>query len=173
MAHETENYPAETGANKIAEINPDLNSQGTSPTWDRLGNNGDLPPFFNPGEEAKRKGFVAVFLCNSPRKETPSKYKPGMNQLWFDIQSDQQTYTWTIDQISLLIELKKHQPLVGKALRVQLVPVDEAFRQRMPRYRGKERYLVEDVTPPGALSLAKEAGSPNQNMVQGPIPAVA
>ncbi len=173
MANETQNYPAENGTNAIPENNPDRNKEAVCPTWEHLGNGNEFPPFFNPGEDLKRKGFIAVFLCNDPRRETPSKYKPGMNQLWFDIQNDQQTYTWTIDQISLLLELKRHEPLAGKALRIQLVPVDETFRQKMPSYRGKDRYLVEDVTPSDGLTIAKPPISPAQTVASEAAPAVA
>ena len=168
MANEIENYPAEVGTHTMPEVAPESGTTEPCPAWDRLGNFGEFPPFFNPREELKRRGFVAVFLCNRPKRETPSKFKPGSTQCWFDIQTNQKIYTWTIDQITLLRELKQHEPLAGKALKVQLVPVDEAFKQRMPSYRGKDRYSVEDVTPPGGITIAS-----GQNSVAPPISAEA
>ena len=58
--------------------------------------------------------------------------------------------TWTISQISLLLELKKHAPLGGKRFSIQLVRVDEDFQRRRPHYKGKDRYIVSPLeeTPP-------------------------
>ena len=49
MAHETENYPAEIGANKIPEVNPELSSQGTQPDLGQIGKQRRLTAFFQSG----------------------------------------------------------------------------------------------------------------------------
>ncbi len=107
-----------------------------------------MPPFFSPGEELKRKGFQVRFLSDYPRKETPSAFNQNARELWFDIDFEGQVMTWTISQISLLVELKRHAPLGNKFFSIKLVPVDEEFKQRRPKYRGKERYEVTVVTAP-------------------------
>jgi len=115
--------------------------EGDCPTWQRLGTPDHLPPFFNPTEEIKRNGFQVKFLADEPRKESENPFT-GNQELWFDIEHDGKVKTWTISQISLLMELKKHAPLRGKSFTVKLVPVDEEFRTVRPKYRGKDRYVV-------------------------------
>ena len=115
---------------------------GGASTWDKIGTGLDLPPFFKPSEELKRKGFSVTFLCNEPRKESDNIYTQNKD-LWFDVAVDGQIMTWTISQISLLTELKKNAPLAGKTFAISLVPVDEVFRQKLPKYKGKDRYDVQ------------------------------
>ena len=118
--------------------------EGECPTWKKLGTPDQLPPFFNPTEEIKRSGFQVKFLADDPRRERESPFT-GNQELWFDIEDEGQVKTWTISQISLLMELKKHAPLKGKSFKVQLVPVDEKFKKVRPKYRGKDRYVVTPV----------------------------
>ena len=65
---------------------------GTQPTgcpsWDNMGNRGDLPPFFRPTEEMKRGGFEVTFLTDGPRKETKNNFDSSARDLWFDILYD-------------------------------------------------------------------------------------
>lgn len=112
------------------------------PTWNQLGAGEMMAPFFNPKEELKRKGFKVTFLGDGPRKETENSFNPGTKELWFDILYQGQIMTWTINQISLLLELKRYAPLTGKEFLVQLVPVDDEFKKLRPNYRGKDRYQV-------------------------------
>ncbi len=150
MARENEIYPAEVGTEEIGQTQP-----GTlCPTWEKLGVGNDLPPFFSPNEEMKRSGFTVRFLSDQPRKESPSVFNPSAHELWFDIVFDGQVMTWTISQISLLLELKKHEPLGGKFFFIQLVPVDEAFKQLRPKYKGKDRYVITPAADPKELSAA-------------------
>ena len=144
MARENEINTAEAGTEQKGPIS----SNTVCPTWEKLGSGGDLPPFFSPNEEMKRSGFVVRFLSDQPRKESPSVFKPNTQELWFDIVYEGEVMTWTISQISLLLELKKHEPLGGKFFQVQLVPVDEAFKERWPKYKGKDRYVITAVADP-------------------------
>ena len=122
---------------------------GTQPTgcpsWDNMGNSGDLPPFFRPTEEMKRTGFEVTFLVDGPRKETENNFDSNARDLWFDISYQGKEMTWTICQISLLSELKKHSPLKDKTLVICLVPVTEEFRRKRPKYKGSERYQVAET----------------------------
>ena len=120
-------------------------AESPCPSWDSLGLNSDLPPFFSPNEALKRAGFQVKFLSDHPRKESPSAFQPDKPELWFEVEYDGQVMTWTISQISLLLELKKHAPLGNKIFHIQLVPVDEAFKNRRPKYKGKDRYVVAVV----------------------------
>ncbi len=115
------------------------------PTWDGMGISGDLPPFFKPTEDMKRNGFEVIFLSDGPRRETENNFDKNSKDLWFDISYQDKEMTWTISQISLLSELKKHSPLKEKILRIRLVPVTEEFRKKRPKYRGSERYQVEEI----------------------------
>ena len=121
---------------------------GTQPTgcpsWDNMGNSGDLPPFFRPTEEMKRTGFEVTFLVDGPRKETENNFDSNARDLWFDISYQGKEMTWTISQISLLSELKKYSPLKDKTVFVRLVPVTEEFRRKRPKYKGSERYEVSE-----------------------------
>lgn len=94
------------------------------PTWDALGDQAKMSPFFSPNEELKRTEFVASLLANGPRKETENPFS-GNRELWFDIEYQGQKHTWIISQIRLLAELKRMAPLTGKKLHVRLVPVDD------------------------------------------------
>lgn len=141
MAEENQNMAAGEGT---GISNPTEDSNSGCPTWDNLGGGTELPPFFSPREELKRQGFTVKFLTDKPRKETPSVFDSRSMELWFDIEYQGRLMTWTISQISLLLELKKHAPLKGKEFFIQLVPVDEEFKKARPQYKGKDRYRVED-----------------------------
>ena len=119
-------------------------NQTDCPTWDALGPDNEMPPFFSPNEELKRNGFTVKFLTDSPRKETDSPFSDN-KELWFDVKYQSQKMTWTISQISLLAELKRQAPLAGKSLRIRLIPVDEEFKKRWPKFRGRDRYQVMPV----------------------------
>lgn len=147
MAEENQNMAAREGT---GSSNPTGDSISECPTWDNLGGGTELPPFFSPREELKRQGFTVRFLTDRPRKETPSAFDSRSMELWFDIEYQGRLMTWTISQISLLLELKKHAPLKGKGFFIQLVPVDEEFRRVRPQYKGKDRYLVQEVPAEGA-----------------------
>ena len=119
--------------------------ESACPTWEALGGGLEMPPFFSPGEEMKHRGFQVKFLTDGPRKESPNPWDETGRELWFDIEHQGKKMTWTISQISLLVELKRLAPLAGKTLSIELVPVDDKFRQKWPRFRGKERYEVKLV----------------------------
>jgi len=142
MAEENHNMAAGEGT---GSSNPTGDSISGCPTWDNLGGGTELPPFFSPREELKRQGFTVKFLTDKPRKETPSAFDSRSMELWFDIQYQGRLMTWTISQISLLLELKKLAPLKGKEFFIQLVPVDEEFKRARPQFRGKDRYLVKSA----------------------------
>jgi len=127
------------------DSNNGIDEQSGCPTWHNLGGGAELPPFFSPREEMKRQGFTVRFLTDNPRRETPSAFDSRSMEFWFDIQYQGRTMTWTISQISLLLELKKHPPLKGKTFFIQLVPVDDEFKRMRPQYKGKDRYLVIDA----------------------------
>jgi len=119
-------------------------NQTNCPTWEALGSDSEMPPFFSPNEELKRKGFKVRFLTDGPRKETDSPFSDN-KELWFDIAYQDKTMTWTVSQISLLAELKRQAPLASKTLHIKLVPVDEEFKKRWPKFRGRDRYQVKPV----------------------------
>lgn len=152
MAYEREIGVAATGTEGMNQAGSELAASGC-PTWDRLGTSGGLPPFFNPREDQKRQGFVVKFHSGTPRKETTNKFNNNQ-ELWFDIEHQGQPMTWTINQISLLMELKKHEPLAGKAFGIRLLPVDDVFKQMRPKYKGKDRYEVKLVPAASAGQAA-------------------
>jgi len=119
--------------------------EGT-PYWDNIGEN--QLPFFNPTEEKKKEGLRVKFLIDKPRKQTTDRYDPDKPRpaLWFDIDVKGNQMTWTISQVSLLVALKEHQPLKDKTFDIKLVPVDKEFKDKNPKYKGKERYIVTEVT---------------------------
>jgi len=158
MAHENETEDADAGTNSSTGVQG-LPSDSACPTWEALGIGGDLPEFFNPGEDGKRAGFRIKFLTAGPKKETMNRFNPGTKELWFDIEHGEEVKTWTVSQISLLVELKKHEPLTGKVFDIKLVPVDDEFRKQRPKYKGKDRYEVTLVERQGLSSAVKEAGN--------------
>ena len=85
---------------------------------------------------------MVKFLSGGPRKETESPFS-GNRELWFDIEYQGQKQTWTISQVSLLAELKRMAPLTDRNLHIQLVPVDDEFRKKWPKFKGKDRYAVK------------------------------
>ena len=158
MADENKTYPAEVGTHIMpTEAQTTNETPSGCPTWDSMSNEADFPPFFSPKEDIKRDGFTVTFLRSDPRRETPNRFQEGSTDLWFDIQHDNKAYTWTINQVTLLMELKKHAPLAGKTLLIKLIPVDDSFLKRLPRYRGKDRYMVEDVSPVDGVVLARDS----------------
>ena len=118
--------------------------EGT-PYWDSIGEN--QLPFFNPTEERKKKGLRVKFLTDDPRKQTTNRYDKNnpKPELWFDIEVMGNQMTWTISQVSLLVALKEQKSLKDRTFDIQLVKVDEAFKRKNPKYKGKERYIVIPV----------------------------
>ena len=118
-------------------------TSGTNPTgcpsWDNMGNSGDLPPFFKPTEQMKREGFEVTFLTDGPRKETENNFDSNARDLWFDVSYEGKEMTWTISQISLLSELKKYSPLKDKTLLIRLVPVTEEFQAQTSKVQGNRK----------------------------------
>lgn len=119
--------------------------EGT-PYWDNIGDN--QLPFFNPTEQKKKKGLRVKFLADKPRKQTTNRYNPNQPkpELWFNIEAKGEPMTWTISQVSLLIALKEHEPIKDKTFDIKLVEVDDEFKKKNPKYKGKERYIVTEVT---------------------------
>jgi hypothetical protein len=142
--------------------------------WDTIGTQNGMLPFFQPTVDMKRKGFRVQFISPTPRKETPNQFDKSATDCWFDIislgkkgdlkNSDMpvipEKMTWTICQISLLTELKKHSPLTNKIFEVKLVKVEDEWKQKHPNYKGKERYEViylETKDPIIPASVSKKA----------------
>lgn len=164
MAHENEKGDAATGTD-VVETNKAPHATTSCLTWDALGISGDLPDFFSPGEESKRSGVRVKFLTDGPKRETQNRFNPGTPELWFDIEHEGEVKTWTISQISLLVELKKYEPLAGKSFDIKLVPVDDEFKKQRPKYKGKDRYevtLVERQGASGASGIATPGLAPSQ-----------
>ena len=128
------------------------------PTWNELGDRASqMPPFFTPSEEIKRNGFKIKFLAEGPRKETLSPFN-GKQELWFDVEYEGRLMTWTISQISLLLELKKHAPLQGRSFRIRLVQKNGTLDPTRNRFRSRYRYEVIPLDsrrwrPRGTLSI--------------------
>lgn len=118
--------------------------EGT-PFWDNIG--GEQLPFFNPTEERKWRGIRVKFLSDAPRKQTENRFDPKnpKPELWFDVEVMGNPMTWTISQVSLLVELKNNAPLSGKTFDIQLVAVDEEFKKQNPKYKGRTRYKITEV----------------------------
>ena len=174
MAQDIEQNPSQDGTEQVPAQEGQPYPQVICPTWEGLGGNGSFPEFFKPGEELKKKGFEVMFLSSSPRKETINRFNPDARDLWFEINHQGTDYTWTISQVSLLVELKKLEPLAGKTVRIRLVPVDEEFRKQRPKYRGKDRYQVELVPTTAALNKqggAAYAASPSSALAQDQVVA--
>ena len=123
-----------------------------TPKWDSY--NGEMYPFLSLNEELKRAGFKVTFLTDKPRKETVNSFNTQLTDFWFDVVYDGEPYTWTVSQVSLILELQKHKPLKDKTFYVKLVPVSEVFKKQFPKYKGKDRYEVTPV----------EAGSQHQTV---------
>jgi hypothetical protein len=137
MAQQNETSQAKSG-NKQNE---------TCPAWGNIGK--EQLPFFNPTEKKKREGLRVKFMADGPRKQTMNEYDPNhpKPELWFDIDCKGSFMTWTIYQVSLLLELKKYSPLKGKTFDIKLIPVTKEFKDANPKYKGKDRYSVTEVTP--------------------------
>jgi hypothetical protein len=134
---------------------------GTQPKrfWDSIGSQGEMLPFFGPGQDLKRKGFRVQFLTDGPRKETQNQFNTNTTDCWFDIiyfqeKAEQKTgkmaavpvkMTWTINQISLLTELRRQAPLKNKIFDVRLVSVDGEWKEKHPKYKGNDRYEVNYI----------------------------
>ncbi len=118
---------------------------GGTPYWDSLGEK--QLPFFNPTEVKKKEGLRVKFLSDGPRKQTVNRFDPKnpKAELWFDIEVMGNQMTWTISQVSLLVELKNHSPLKDNTFDIKLVPVDENFKKQNPKYKGSTRYKVTPV----------------------------
>lgn len=119
--------------------------EGT-PYWDNIG--GEQLPFFNPTEDEKKEGIKVKFLTDGPRKQTENRFDPQKPkpELWFDIEKNGKKMTWTISQVSLLVELKNYTPLSSKTFEIKLKPVDEEFKKLNPKYKGRTRYQVKEVS---------------------------
>ena len=121
--------------------------------WDGLGSQGQMLPFFGPDQGLKRKGFKVKFLTDAPRRETINQFDQTSIDCWFDIiyleedgeKTTPKQMTWTINQISLLTELKKQASLANKVFVIKLIPVDKEWKEKHPNYKGKERYVVEHI----------------------------
>jgi hypothetical protein len=146
MAHEQKEKQAADGT-KHKAIQEDSAEKSTNdcPAWDNIGVGGEMLPFFSPKEELKKSGFEVRFLSDRPRKETDNRFDEGAKDFWFDVEYQGEKLTWTISQISLLIELKRNAPLEGKSFEIKLIPVDNDFRKQRPKYKGKERYEVTEI----------------------------
>lgn len=121
-------------------------TQGASsatPTWDSY--DGEMFPFLSVKEDEKRAGFRVTFLAEKPRRETVNKFNAQNTDFWFDVSYEGEQYTWTISQISLVLELQKHKPLKDKSFDIKLVPVDDDFKKQFPKYKGNDRYEVTPV----------------------------
>lgn len=134
MAYDKEEKPAESGTKYNATA---------SPTWDSF--NGELHPFLQLNEDIKRAGFRVKFLSDAPRKETVNNFDNTQTDFWFDVEHEGETRTWTLSQKSLVMELQKHKPLNGKSFDIKLIPVDDKFKEKFPKYKGKDRYSVTPV----------------------------
>ena len=136
MAQENKTSQAESGTDQ---------NQTACPTWDNMGK--EQLPFFSPTEGKKREGFRVKFLTDAPRKETVNNYDPEKPkpELWFDVTIKGETLTWTISQVSLLGELKRHAPLKDKTFDIKLTQVTEEFKKQNPRYKGRDRYVVTEI----------------------------
>lgn len=141
------------GETKEVDTHQNIPAQNGCPTWESMGPGGDLPPFFSPDEDLKRKGFLVKFQDDGPRKETENPFS-GKQELWFDVEHEAQVLTWTVSQVSLLMELKRHSPLTGKMFHIQLVPVDEEFKKQRPNYKGRDRYEAKLVSSGPAVEPA-------------------
>ena len=128
-----------------AEYGTKHNERAICPSWDNIGK--EQLPFFNPTEMQKRAGFRVKFIIDGPRKETVNSYDPHnpKPELWFDVEIKGIAQTWTICQVSLLPELKKHEPLKNKVFDIKLMAVTEEFCRDNPKYRGKDRYDVKEI----------------------------
>ena len=129
--------------------------EGT-PYWDSIGEN--QLPFFNPTEEKKKEGLRVKFLTDGPRKQTINRYDPKnpKPELWWAVSVMGNPMTWTISQVSLLVALKEQESLKDKTFDIQLVKVDEAFKKKNPKYKGKERYIVTPVADKKANNTEEE-----------------
>ena len=114
-----------------------------TPTWDSF--NGEMYPFLSLNEEQKRAGFRVTFLADKPRKETVNKFNAQNTDFWFDVSYKGEQYTWTVSQISLVLELQKYKPLKDKSFDIKLVEINEEFKKQFPKYKGKDRYAVTPV----------------------------
>ena len=87
-------------------------------------------------------------MSDKPRKQTTNRYNPNQPkpELWFNVEVKGEQMTWTISQVSLLIALKEHEPIKNKTFDIKLVEVDDEFKKKNPKYKGKERYIVTEVT---------------------------
>lgn len=146
MAQEKEKSQAETGTQTTS----------ATPKWDRF--DGEMYPFLNLNEEQKRAGFRVTFLVDKPRKETPNRLTPQNTDFWFDVAYDGEPHTWTISQVSLVLELQKHKPLKDKSFDIKLVPVDDDFKKQFPKYKGQDRY---EVTPVEVKTASADNDAPS------------
>jgi hypothetical protein len=144
MAQEENQPSADTGTKDNATA---------SPTWDSF--NGELHPFLQLNEEIKRAGFRVKFLSDAPRKETVNNFDNTQTDFWFDVEHEEETRTWTMSQKSLVMELQKHKPLNGKSFDIKLIPVDDKFKEKFPKYKGKDRYSVTPADTAGSNRAPK------------------
>ena len=125
-----------------------------TPVWDSY--DGEMYPFLSVNEEQKRAGFRVHFLGDKPRKETVNKFNAQNTDFWFDVVYEGNPHTWTVSQVSLVLELQKHKPLKGKTFDIKLVPVDDEFKKQFPKYKGKDRYDVKPVEATDAPATEKQ-----------------
>jgi hypothetical protein len=79
--------------------------------------------------------------------------------------------TWTISQVSLLIALKEHDPIKDKTFDIKLVEVDDEFKKKNPKYKGKERYIVTEVTGEKSKEAAADSYSAKSDDSPPELPA--
>jgi hypothetical protein len=157
MAHEQTDKSAESGTEQ------DSNTK----VWDSF--SGEQYPFLDLNEDKKRSGFRVTFRTDKPRKETPNNFDSKDTDFWFDIETPEgEIRTWTFSQKSLVMELQKHSPLAGKTFDIQLLPVDDEFKKKFPKYKGKDRYTVTLVEDKGT----KPAESEKKSAVQEQSPEI-
>lgn len=146
MAQQTEQT---SQAESAQDQNQNQNTQAGSstPSWDNMGKDQVQLPFLDLNEDKKRKGFRVKFLAEGPRKETVNDFNPKnpVPELWFDVETEGEAKTWTIYQITLLSELKKHAPLKDKTFDIKLEPVTKEFKEQNPKYKGRDKYVVTEV----------------------------
>jgi len=148
MAQDELKQPAETGTDSANSV---------TPKWDSF--DGESYPFLSVKEEEKRAGFRITFLTDKPRRETQNNFNDSLTDFWFDVVYDGVKYTWTVSQVSLIMELRKHKSLKDKTFNVKLVPVDAEFKKQYPKFKGTDRYEVTVVEAAKNAAPASPANS--------------
>lgn len=159
MAQDELKQPAETGTDSASSV---------TPKWDSF--DGETYPFLNLNEEQKRAGYRVTFLADKPRRETKNNFNDAMTDFWFDVVYEGDVYTWTISQVSLIMELRKHKSLKNKVFDVKLVPVDSEFKKQYPKFKGTDRYQVTYVETKEAVTASAKASDDSKKKAKEPDP---